>query len=148
MPVTVFYLHLLSFICSFLTVSDDSSPSRKIKWCSAQKGNICIQDGVFPGGSDGKEYACNEGDLGSIIGLGRSPGGGRGKPTPGFLSGESMWTEKPSTGSQRVRCDWATKDSTAQTQKICCKLNLDFLLARMIKRRIMILTQGLVPNIL
>ena len=27
----------------------------------------------FPGGSDGKESACNEGDLGSIPGLGRSP---------------------------------------------------------------------------
>ena len=30
----------------------------------------------FPGGSDGKESACNVGDLGSIPGLGRSPGGG------------------------------------------------------------------------
>ena len=28
----------------------------------------------FPGGSDGKESACNMGDLGSILGLGRSPG--------------------------------------------------------------------------
>ena len=27
----------------------------------------------FPGGSDGKESACNMGDLGSIPGLGRSP---------------------------------------------------------------------------
>jgi len=31
----------------------------------------------FPCGSDGKESACNEGDLGSIPGLGRSPGEGR-----------------------------------------------------------------------
>ena len=30
----------------------------------------------FPGGSDGKESICNAGDLGSIPGLGRSPGGG------------------------------------------------------------------------
>ena len=30
----------------------------------------------FPGGSDGKESACNVGDLGWIPGLGRSPGGG------------------------------------------------------------------------
>ena len=29
----------------------------------------------FPGGSDGKESACNAGDLGLIPGLGRSPGG-------------------------------------------------------------------------
>ena len=34
----------------------------------------------FPGGSDGKEFACNAGDLGSITGLGRSPGGGHGNP--------------------------------------------------------------------
>ena len=31
----------------------------------------------FPGGSAGKESACNVGDLGSIPGLGRSPGEGR-----------------------------------------------------------------------
>ena len=29
----------------------------------------------FPGGSDGKESACNAGDQSSIPGLGRSPGG-------------------------------------------------------------------------
>ena len=33
----------------------------------------------FPGGSDGKESACNVEDLGSIPGLGRSPGGRHGK---------------------------------------------------------------------
>ena len=27
----------------------------------------------FPGGSDGKESACNAGDLGSILAMGRSP---------------------------------------------------------------------------
>ena len=32
----------------------------------------------FLGGSDGKQSACNVGDLGSIPGLGRSPGGGHG----------------------------------------------------------------------
>ena len=34
----------------------------------------------FPGGSDGKESACNVGDLGSIPGLERSPGRGHGNP--------------------------------------------------------------------
>ena len=34
----------------------------------------------FPGGSDGKESACDVGDLGSIPGLGRSPGEGNGNP--------------------------------------------------------------------
>ena len=36
--------------------------------------------GTFPGGSDGKESACNTGDLGSTPGWGRSPGGGQGTP--------------------------------------------------------------------
>ena len=34
----------------------------------------------FPGGSDSKESTCNVGDLGSIPGLERSPGGGQGNP--------------------------------------------------------------------
>ena len=34
----------------------------------------------FPGGSDGKEFACNAGDPGSIPGLGRSPGEGNSNP--------------------------------------------------------------------
>ena len=34
--------------------------------------------GDFPGCSDGKESACNVGDLGSIPRLGRSPRGGHG----------------------------------------------------------------------
>ena len=34
----------------------------------------------FPGGSDGKESACDAGEPGSIPGLGRSPGGGHGNP--------------------------------------------------------------------
>ena len=34
----------------------------------------------FPGGSEGKESACNAGDPGSIPGLGRSLGGGLGNP--------------------------------------------------------------------
>ena len=34
----------------------------------------------FLGGSHGKETACDEADLGSSPGLGRSPGGGHGTP--------------------------------------------------------------------
>ena len=52
----------------------------------------------FPGGSAGKESTCNTGDLGSIPGLGRSPGEGR-LPTPVFWPGEfyevySPWGHK------------------------------------------------------
>ena len=35
---------------------------------------------VDDGGSDGKESACNAGDLSSVPGLGRSPGEGNGDP--------------------------------------------------------------------
>ena len=34
----------------------------------------------FPGGSEVKTSACNAGDLGSVLGLGRSPGRGEGNP--------------------------------------------------------------------
>ena len=34
----------------------------------------------FPGGSAGKESTCNAEDLGSIPGLGRAPGEGKGYP--------------------------------------------------------------------
>ena len=34
----------------------------------------------FPGGSDGKESACKEGDLDSVPGLERSPAGGNDNP--------------------------------------------------------------------
>ena len=36
--------------------------------------------GLFPGDSDGKACAYNVGHLGSVPGLGRSPGEGNGKP--------------------------------------------------------------------
>ena len=45
--------------------------------------NVCILKGMtvpFPGGSDGKEYTCIEGDLGLIPGLRRSPREGRDNP--------------------------------------------------------------------
>ena len=38
----------------------------------------------FPCGSVSKESACNMGDLGSIRGLGRSPGEGKGNPLQYF----------------------------------------------------------------
>ena len=43
-------------------------------WCGQE-----IKTG-FPGGSDGKESACNVGDPDLIPGLGRSPGEGNGNP--------------------------------------------------------------------
>ena len=48
--------------------------------CSSVVNSGLRPDPGFPGGSVGKESTCNEGDLGSILGLGRSPGGGHGNP--------------------------------------------------------------------
>ena len=46
----------------------------------------------FPGGLDGKESACNAGDLGLIPGLGRFPWRKAGQPTPVW---RIPWTEEP-----------------------------------------------------
>ena len=53
-----------------------------------------VAQSCFPGGSDGKESACNAGDPGSIPGLGRSHGGGNGNPLHYFCL-ENSWTEEP-----------------------------------------------------
>ena len=57
----------------------------------------------FPGGSEGKESACNAGDLGLIPGSGKSPGEENGNPLS-TLAWKIPWTEEPgrlqSMGSQ------------------------------------------------
>ena len=50
----------------------------------------------FPGGSDGKASARSAGDVGSIPGLGRSPGEGNGNPLQyscleNFMDGGARW---------------------------------------------------------
>ena len=63
----------------------------------------------FPGGSAGKESACDAGDLGSTPGLGRSPGEGNGYPVPYFYLENPMdrgtWKDIQSMGLQRVGRD-------------------------------------------
>ena len=63
----------------------------------------------FPGGSNGKESAGNMGDLGSIPGLGRSPGGGYGNPLQySYMQnhhGQRSLVGYSPIGSQRVRHD-------------------------------------------
>ena len=63
--------------------------------------------GGLPGGSAGKESACNVGDLGSISELGRSPGEGKGYHIPVFWPGEfhrlySPWGHKESDTTERL----------------------------------------------
>ena len=66
----------------------------------------------FPGGSAGKECACNAGDLDSISGLGRSPGEWNGYPLQYSclenLMDRGAWQETVH-GIAGVRHDLATK---------------------------------------
>ena len=62
--------------------------------------------GFFPSDSDGKESACKVGDLGSIPGLGRSPGGETGNP-PQYCQENSM-----DRGAWRVSVHGVTKSQT------------------------------------
>ena len=78
----------------------------------------------FPGDSDGKEFTCSAGDMGSIPGLGKSPGEGTGYPLQysclvekemathsSILAWRILWTEEPGgllcMGSHRVRHNWS-----------------------------------------
>ena len=70
--------------------------------------------GGFPGGTRGKEptpvSAGDIRDASSILGSGRSPGGGHGNHSS-ILAWRIPWTEEPgrlqSTGSQRIGHDWS-----------------------------------------
>ena len=72
----------------------------------------------FPDNSGGKESTCNTGDLGSIPGLGRSPGEGNGSPL------QYSYLENPMDRGawratvhklQRTGHDWVTKHISAPT---------------------------------
>ena len=70
-PKSVFLTGSTTFKCTVM------------EWLVSYSPSICIIDLeylTFPGGSDGKETACNAGDLGLISGLGRSSGDGNGYP--------------------------------------------------------------------
>ena len=65
---------------------------------------VCIFLG-FPGGSASKESACNVGDLGSIPGLGRSPGEGKGYP-PQYSGLENSTDYSPWGQKQLDMTEW------------------------------------------
>ena len=69
-----------------------------------------------PGGSDGKESACNEGDLGLIPRSGRSPGGGHGNPL------QYSCLENPHGQGSLAGSPWAQKglDMTEQISTAQC----------------------------
>ena len=68
---------------------------------------------MLPDGSDGKEPACNVGDLDSVPGLGRSPGEGHGNPLQYFCLENPMDGGSWRATLQVVTERW-TQLSTAQ----------------------------------
>ena len=91
-------------------------------------------------GSAGKESTCNVGDLGSIPGLGKSPGEGNGNPLQysclenrhgqRSLAGYSPWGHKESDMTERLilhfTCDLIDKRSF---KKECLKVSKNYLVA-------------------
>ena len=69
----------------------------------------------FLGGPDGKESACNAGDLGSIPGSVRSPGEGNGNPIPVFLPGKSHGWRSLASYSPWGRREWDTTERLRYT---------------------------------
>ena len=99
-----------------LTNLNDLSPNRTQDWhtfhlCQHPPCWALTSKTGFPGGSDGKESACNVGDLGLIIGSCRSPGEGNGyplqyscleNPMDRSLEGYSPWGHKESDTTDRL----------------------------------------------
>ena len=75
----------------------------------------------FPGGSSGKESACNAGDLGLIPGSGRAPGEGNSNPLQYSCLENPMNRGEPSMlqsmGSPSVGHDLAAKQQQGDLHK-------------------------------
>ena len=71
---------------------------------------------VFSCGSAGKESACNVGDLGSIPGLGRSPGEGKGYPLQ--YSGLENSMDCVVHGAVKSRTSWKFSSIYPQNQSL------------------------------
>ena len=73
----------------------------------------------FPRGSVGKESTCNAGDLGLILGLGRSPGEEKGYPLQYSGLKNSMdyrpWGRKESDTTERLSFSLHFLSSTAES---------------------------------
>ena len=89
-------------------------------WCDCFSYSYFFQDWtscimITYSDSAGKESTCNVGELCSIPGLGRCPGGRAWQPTLVFHEnphGQRSLAGLQSMGSQRVQHNWATKPST------------------------------------
>ena len=82
----------------------------------------------FPGGSDGKESACDTKDPGSIPGSGTSSGEGNGNPLQYSCLENPMDREAcglQPMGSQRVRHDWKTNNGIKDVKCLTLYLALE-----------------------
>ena len=75
----------------------------------------------FPCGSAGKESTCNVGDLGSISGLGRSPGEGKGYPLQ--YSGLEKSTDSIVHGVAKSQTMTEQLSHSYFPYGCCCELN-------------------------
>ena len=80
----------------------------------------------FLGDPDGKEFACNTGDLGSILGLGKSPGEGNDNPLQysclenfkRSLAGYSPWGQNGHDLATNIFPVMITEPSSIQVQEL------------------------------
>ena len=92
-------------------------------WLQSDLTGLLLGNGL-PGGSDGKESACNAGDLGLVPGFGRFPGGGHGKSLQhSFLenphgqrsvAGYSAWGQKESDTTELLSLSNLTRQALKQ----------------------------------
>ena len=109
-------LHMVVYIClhkkewNWVICRDVDGPRPFIQSevCQKEKNKYILMHtyGIFPSGPDGRESAWNAEDLGSIPGLGRSPGKGKYYPLqyPGLENSMDILVH----GSQRAGHNWAT----------------------------------------
>ena len=86
----------------------------------------------FHGGSGFKASACNAGDLGSIPGLGRSPGEGNGNPLQyscleNPMDGGSWWATVHGVAKSRTRLSDFTHSLTHSQTGEMARVNIDIL---------------------
>ena len=107
-------LHLLYLVLKFHSSAPSQQDLSFLHHCQPAHGSWLSDNYLgLSGGSDGKESACNGGDLGLILGLGRSPGEGNGNPLPVFWPGEfhdqrslvgySPWGRKESDMTEQLK---------------------------------------------
>ena len=84
----------------------------------------------FNGGSDGKASAYNAGDLGSIPGLGRSPGEGNGNPLQyscleNPMDGGAWWATVHGVAKSWTRLSDSRFEDNCKGRKVLVLVNVD-----------------------